>query len=130
MIWNLTAFSHESNGIWEDAQVLVFGEQYSIEATRGESSEGYVAIDTIITLDEFNHCDTKPPEAAVGDVTTPTPPVVSDCDFEENLCNWKTVGPEEFIFKRIRGADQDGNVGPDADHEGKKDSKLLKIKLE
>lgn len=122
----MTAFSHESNGIWEDAQVLVLGEQYSIEATRGDSTEGYVAIDTIITLDEFNNCDTKPHEAAVGDTTTtPSPPVVSDCNFEDNLCGWKTIGPEEFLFKRVKGSDQDGSNGPDADHEGNKESKFV-----
>ena len=96
-----------------------------IETNKGEVSEqGYAAIDVVIFEKDFADCDTMPADAAVGVTTTPPTPVLQDCDFEDDLCGWDIVGPQEFVFNRTRGADQDGVNGPDADHEGGKKSKF------
>ena len=104
-------------------KVVIETEKYEV------SEQGYAAVDVVIFEKDFAECDTMPPDAAVGVTTTPPPPVLHDCDFEDDLCGWETVGPQEFVFKRAKGKNQDGVNGPDADHEGGKNSKknLLSI---
>ena len=99
VVWDLTHFSHESNELWEEAQVLVTGQQVTIvidwtpqlsrdwwqvviEATKGDSE----AVDTVMLQDQFSQCATRPAEADPGANTTPAPAVLTNCDFEAGLC--------------------------------------------
>ena len=62
--------------------------QVVIEATKGDSEEGYVAVDTVMLQDQFSQCATRPAEADPGANTTPAPAVLTNCDFEAGLCGW------------------------------------------
>ena len=103
----------------------------SIEAENGEYYDiGYVALDTIMMLDEFTKCETKPKEASVGgSTTTPAPPVLHDCDFETDLCDWKKIGPDGFLFNRVQGSGQDDVSGPQSDHDGNAESMICHNKI-
>ena len=59
-----------------------------IEATKGDSEAGYVAVDTVMLQDQFSQCATRPAEADPGANTTPAPAVLTNCDFEAGLCGW------------------------------------------
>ena len=60
--------------------------QVVIEATKGDSEDGYVAVDTVMLQDQFSECATRPAEADPGANTTPAPAVLTNCDFEAGLC--------------------------------------------
>ena len=102
-----------------------------VEVTKGDDTQGYVAIDSLYFDDSplLPNCDILPPDAAVTP-PTPTPPDIQDCDFEQDFCTWYTkAGPEsgeQFVWHRTTGSEQNNVQGPDENHDGKKDSKRLK----
>ena len=92
-----------------------------IAAEKGDSDNGYVALDSIF-LDTV-HCSTFPEDASPSfNTTTPSPPVIRNCDFEEDFCDWNPQG-EEFIWKRSQGSQEDGVDGPSEDHSASPESK-------
>ena len=128
LVWDLTDFSHESNDFWDNGQVLIKGDsgiaQVVIEAYKGDSDEGYVAVDSVFFVADYEECETKPTDAITTNTpptTTPAPNSLHNCDFEQDLCGWVTVGPEEFLFERVQGADEDGTNGPKEDHNNNKE---------
>ena len=129
LVWDLTDFSHESNDFWDNGQVLIKGDsgiaQVVIEATKGDSDEGYVAVDSVFLVTDFTECETKPSDAITTNTpptTTPAPNSLHNCEFEQDYCGWQRVGPGEFLFTRAKGEDQDGVNGPDQDHNNNKTS--------
>ena len=103
----------ESDALWQDAQVLVIG-PLTIEAIKGDVDNGFVAIDSVILVDDYNNCDIIPPDAK----PTPPPPSLDNCDFEQNMCGWSKEGPGEFIFQRFQGQGFEPGQGPTEDHNG------------
>ena len=87
-----------------------------------------MAVDSIFFDDSplLPSCDILPPDAAVNP-PTPTPPVISDCDFETDYCSWHTEAgadsSEQFVWERTTGSAQDNVNGPEENHDGKKDSR-------
>ena len=79
LVWELTDFSHESNDFWDHGQVLIKGDfglaQVGIWATKGDSEEGYVAVDSVFFVADFTECETQPPDAITtsSPFTTPAP---------------------------------------------------------
>ena len=69
VVWELNDTSHESNELWQDAQVPVTG-PLTIQAVRGDTDNGYVAVDTVILVEDASACEIIPAEAT----PTPTPP--------------------------------------------------------
>ena len=97
--------------------------QIRIVAERGPSDNGYVALDAIF-MDNV-HCSIFPEDASPNTTTTtPSPPTIRNCDFEENFCDWSPMG-EEFIWTRSKGSEEDGTDGPTEDREGNKESETL-----
>ena len=113
VVWELNDTSHESNELWQDAQVPVTG-PLTIQAVRGDTDNGYVAVDTVILVEDASACEIIPAEAT----PTPTPPSLDNCDFEGDMCGWTTEGPGEFIFQRFQGQGLNGQNGPVEDHNG------------
>jgi hypothetical protein len=133
-IWDLTDFSMESNQEWWVGTVNFNTHQLVFEATHAAntSRSGYAALDDI-TFDfgpEAAACTVLPPEAVVKPTTAPqtdqptttaTSSTPHFCNFEEGFCGWNIDSglndTEAFVFKRTRGADQDGIHGPIYDHD-------------
>ena len=101
-----------------------------IVATKGADTFGYAALDGLFFDDSplLPNCDTLPADAAVKPPTPPPPPI-QDCDFEQDFCTWHTVPAdptsETFAWRRTTGSEQNNVVGPEDNHDGKKDSKRL-----
>ena len=94
--------------------------QIRIVAERGPSDNGYVALDAIF-MDNV-HCSIFPEDASPNTTTTtPSPPTIRNCDFEEDFCDWSPMG-EEFIWKRSQGSQENGTDGPSEDRLGSKES--------
>ena len=98
LVWDLTEFSHESNDFWDNGQVLIKGDPFEniaqvvIEATKGDSDEGYVAVDSLFFVSDYEECETKPSDA----ITT----------------NYVNIDNSTDIFGELHG---DGD-GPEHDH--------------
>ena len=94
--------------------------QIKIVAEKGDSDNGYVALDAIF-MDDV-HCSPFPEDASPNaTATTPSPPTIRNCDFQEDFCDWSPMG-EEFIWARSKGSQEDGTDGPSEDREGSKES--------
>ena len=91
-----------------------------VVAERGKSDNGYVALDGIF-LDTVQ-CSVFPEDASPSH-STPSPPVIRNCDFEEDFCEWSVEG-EEFLWKRSQGSQEDGTDGPSEDHLANTESRL------
>ena len=92
VVWELNDTSHESNELWQDAQVPVTG-PLTIQACRGDTDNGYVAVDTVILVEEISACEIIPAEATPTPTPTPTPPVIlPSCQFETDTCGWQAYG--------------------------------------
>ena len=119
--WELNDTLPESDALWQDAQVLVIG-PITIQAIKGNTDNGFVAVDSVILLEDYNNCATIPADAkpTTPPTTTTAPPPLSldDCDFEEDMCGWTTEGPGEFIFQRRQGQGLEPGQGPEEDHTG------------
>ena len=123
LVWALTDRTQESNEQWEVGQTFFLGQQVKIVAERGESDNGYVALDSIF-MDDV-HCSPFPEDASPNMTsTTPSPPTIRNCDFQENFCDWSPMG-EEFIWERSRGSQENGTDGPSEDREGSRESEAL-----
>ena len=59
--------------------------------------------------------------------TTSTPNIVTECDFQNDLCGWKHRDSTPFTFNRTTGQElTDANIeGPGVDHTHSKESKYL-----
>ena len=94
--------------------------QVKIVAERGESENGYVALDSIF-MDDV-HCSNFPEDATPNTTTTtPSPPTIRNCDFQQDWCDWSPMG-EEFIWTRSLGSQQNGTDGPTEDRLGHTES--------
>ena len=106
--------------------------QLVIEATRGDDTQGYAAIDGVFFDDSplLPNCDTLPKDAAINP-PTPTPPVIKDCNFESDYCGWHTESgensEEKFIWDRTTGEQLDDISGPATNHDGKRNSRFMII---
>ena len=93
-------------------------------------THGYVAVDGIFFDDspQLPNCDTLPLDAAVGQ-PTPPPPVIKDCDFETDFCDWHAESglnsSEQFVWDRTTGSQQDSVNGPPYNHDGKNTSMYI-----
>lgn len=104
--------------------------QIVMVATKGDDKQGYVAVDGFFFDDSplLPNCPLLPPDADVNHPTTPpNPPPIQDCNFEVDFCTWHTVpvdeGGETFVWRRTTGSEHNNVDGPEANHDGKKDSK-------
>ena len=122
LVWDLTDTTQESNEKWEVGQTYFTGLQVKLVAERGASDNGYVAVDSIFM--DTVHCSPFPEDASPSSTTTTqTPPIIKNCDFEEDLCDWIPMG-EEFIWARSQGSEEDGTDGPSEDHSGNSESEV------
>ena len=101
LVWDLTDFSHESNDFWDNGQVLIKGDsgiaQVVIEAYKGDSDEGYVAVDSVFFVADYEECETKPSDA----ITTNTPTTTENTETSTNG-NRTTPGPyDTCTFKNV-----------------------------
>ena len=102
LVWDLTDFSHESNDFWDNGQVLIKGDsgiaQVVIEATKGDSDEGYVAVDSVFFVADYEECETKPSDA----ITTNTPTTTENAETSTSG-NPTTPGPyDTCTFKNVQ----------------------------
>ena len=121
VFWELNDTLPESDALWQDAQVLVIG-PVTIQAIKGNGDNGFVAVDNVILVEDYNNCAIIPADAKPtpppSTTTTALPPSLDNCDFEENMCSWTTEGPGEFIFQRRQGQGLEPGQGPEEDHNG------------
>ena len=98
-----------------------------IKAIRTGKQEGYAAVDDFKII-ENEECEIFPTDAQPpAPVTTTTvAPVITECDFQNNLCGW-IDGGSNFHFNRTDGQilTDLGIDGPNVDHTDSKESKLI-----
>ncbi len=115
--WQLPSF-YDSTG-WEFGQVQVDsgGENkyYYIwlEVYRGNTSDGYAAIDEIGYIEVDVECPTVlgPDETATS--AAPPPPTAEPglCNLEDGFCDWVEAGTEHFMWRRHTGLEISEGAG-------------------
>ncbi|CAI9725294.1 and LDL-receptor class A domain-containing 2-like [Octopus vulgaris] len=126
-IWEL---SRDQGNKWLYGQAPIQSHteyQIIIEATRGRTFEGDLAIDDIIFKD--SDCSVLPHTAAPKDtnVVIPTgiPPKNTEttkpfnCSFDDGICGWTQDPQDDFDWSEMAGKTQTWGTGPSSDHGGK-----------
>lgn len=129
LMWQLSGNQGDK---WQQGRIAITLKTYHqivIEAVRGSSFSGDIAIDDI----EFTTglCSFMPKNAWPPGKPTPTPTTTTttvgpttgntgnDCNFDVNFCpTWKTNSSrgDKFLWKRHKGSTSSSNTGPKNDH--------------